>query len=57
MSAAFAKSRNGRRLLALPELSADVAYFAQRDTLELVAELRKDGLVTRRENGNVPRGT
>jgi len=46
---AFAQSRNGRRLLGLAELSADVDFCAQRDTLELVAELGKDGLVRRRE--------
>jgi 2-phosphosulfolactate phosphatase len=45
LPAAFAKSRNGRRLLALPELSADVAYCARENTLELVAELGKDGWV------------
>ena len=48
LPAAFAQSRNGRRLLTLPELSADVAYCAERDTLQLVGELGKDGLVRRR---------
>jgi len=48
LRAAFGQSRNGRRLLALAELSADVAYCAQRNTLELVAELGKDGLVRKR---------
>jgi 2-phosphosulfolactate phosphatase len=45
---AFAKSRNGRRLLSLPELSADVAYCAQVNSLDLVGELGKDGLVRKR---------
>jgi phosphosulfolactate phosphohydrolase-like enzyme len=48
LPAAFAQSRNGRRLLTLPELSADVACCAERDTLNLVAELGKDGVVRRR---------
>jgi 2-phosphosulfolactate phosphatase len=42
---AFARSRNGSRLLALPELRADVAFCAQVNLLDLVAELGKDGLV------------
>jgi 2-phosphosulfolactate phosphatase len=45
LPAAFAQSRNGRRLLALPELRADVAYCTQRDILEVVPELGKDGWV------------
>ena len=52
LPAAFARSRNGRRLLDLPELSADVAYCAQRDTLDLVAELGPDGSVRKREIGD-----
>jgi 2-phosphosulfolactate phosphatase len=52
---AFAQSRNGRRLLALAELRADVAYCAQRDTLQLVAELGKDGLVRSRETTHMHR--
>jgi 2-phosphosulfolactate phosphatase len=47
LEAAFAKSRNGRRLLSLPELSPDVAYSAQLNSIELVAALGKDGLVRR----------
>jgi 2-phosphosulfolactate phosphatase len=41
----LAKSRNGRRLLGLPELRADVAYCAQLNSLDLLAELGKNGLV------------
>jgi 2-phosphosulfolactate phosphatase len=48
LPAAFAQSRNGRRLLGLPELRADVAYCAQRDTLELIAVLESDGWVRER---------
>ena len=51
LAAAFGQSRNGRRLLSMPELNADVAYCAQRDGLELVAELGKDGLVRKRVAG------
>ena len=51
---ALARSRNGRRLLGLPDLSADVAYCAQSNTLELAAELAKDGLVRRRETAHAP---
>ena len=45
--AAVSRSRNGRRLLAQPELRADVAFCVQRDTLNLVARLAKDGQVSR----------
>lgn len=43
---AFQHSRNARRLLSRQELSADVAFCAQRDTVDLVAEL-KEGAVQR----------
>jgi 2-phosphosulfolactate phosphatase len=43
--AALAQSRNGRRLLAQPQLRDDVAFCARRDVLSLVAELGPDGLV------------
>jgi len=45
LPAALARSRNGRRLMGLPELRGDVAYCAQRDVLEIVAELGADGVV------------
>ena len=54
LPAAFAQSRNGGRLLTLPDLRADVAYCAQRDILELVAELGKDGSVRKRAAGTPP---
>ena len=52
LEAAFAQSRNGRRLLALPELSRDVAYCAQLDKLSLTAAMGKDGFV--RSNAGTP---
>ena len=39
--AAMNHSRNGRRLLAHPELKADVRYCVQRETINFVAELRQ----------------
>jgi 2-phosphosulfolactate phosphatase len=38
---AFAHSRNARRLLSRAELSQDVSFCAQRDTVDLVAELKE----------------
>jgi 2-phosphosulfolactate phosphatase len=52
--AAFAQSRNARRLLALAELNADVAYCAQKDALNLVARMGKDGAVRRRGDITCP---
>jgi Phosphosulfolactate phosphohydrolase and related enzymes len=43
----MSQSRNARRLLSRPELRDDVAYCAQRDIYDLVAEMGKDGLVTK----------
>jgi 2-phosphosulfolactate phosphatase len=43
--AAMAQSRNGRRLLAHPDLRDDVPFCLQRDTHALVAVLNADGLV------------
>jgi 2-phosphosulfolactate phosphatase len=42
---AVGRSRNGRRLLANPELREDVAFCLQRDTHPLVATLDADGVV------------
>ncbi len=42
---ALKQSRNGRRLLAVPDLAADVEFCAGRDRFELVARLRNDGSV------------
>ena len=43
--AAVAQSRNGRRLMARPELREDVAFCVQREVFGFVAELGEDGLV------------
>jgi 2-phosphosulfolactate phosphatase len=48
LAAAFAQSRNGRRLLAQPELRGDVSFCAQTDIFPVVAELTRDGLVRKR---------
>ena len=45
LAAAFARSRNGRRLLSRAELRDDVAFCARRDIFDLVAELGSDGWV------------
>ena len=47
LSAALGDSQNGRRLLAIPELRADVAFCAQRDVFDLVARLDADGALRR----------
>jgi 2-phosphosulfolactate phosphatase len=43
LHAAVGRSRNGRRLLANPDLSADVPFCLQRDQFNLAAELCPDG--------------
>ncbi|HEX7570348.1 MAG TPA: 2-phosphosulfolactate phosphatase, partial [Verrucomicrobiae bacterium] len=43
LSATIASSKNGRRLLAIPELRDDVAFCAQRDVFPLVAAMSPDG--------------
>ncbi len=42
---AASQSRNGRRLLARPELAADVAFCLQRDAFDLVAGQAADGAI------------
>jgi 2-phosphosulfolactate phosphatase len=42
---ALSQSRNGRRLMAQPDLREDVPFCLQRDIVNLVAEMGKDGLV------------
>ena len=42
---AVAQSRNGRRLMANPDLRDDVAFCVQRDLVGFAAEMGKDGLV------------
>jgi 2-phosphosulfolactate phosphatase len=46
LTEAASGSRNGRRLLAIPDLQADVAFCLQRDVFELVVSLQPDGKVT-----------
>ncbi len=43
LGAAIASSRNGRRLLAIPDLRADVAFCSQRDVFPLTALMDKYG--------------
>jgi 2-phosphosulfolactate phosphatase len=45
LEAVVSHSRNGRRLLANPDLRDDVAFCLQRDTHPLVARLDPDGMV------------
>ena len=45
LASALARSRNGRRLLEIPELAPDVAFCLQCDRFNLVAELKADGAV------------
>ena len=44
---AMQHSRNGRRLLAMPDLCADVPLCLAQDTLDLLAVLSRDGMVHR----------
>ena len=45
LSAAIAGSQNARRLLAIPELRADVAFCSQRDVFKTVAAMNADGAI------------
>ncbi len=45
VAAAFGRSRNGSRLLAIEELRDDVAFCAQRDRFNLAAGMDRDGKV------------
>jgi len=47
LSAAIARSQNGRRLLAIPELCEDVAFCLQRDIFPLVAKMEAHGAIRR----------
>ncbi|HEY5953132.1 MAG TPA: 2-phosphosulfolactate phosphatase [Terrimicrobiaceae bacterium] len=42
---AISQSRNGRRLISIPDLCEDVPYCAQRDLLNTVLEMDRDGRV------------
>ena len=48
LAAVLGGSLNARRLLAIPELRADVAFCSQRDVFNGVAEMRADGAIRRR---------
>jgi 2-phosphosulfolactate phosphatase len=45
LPAAIASSQNGRRLLAIPDLRADVAFCAQRDVFKNVAAMDAEGVL------------
>jgi 2-phosphosulfolactate phosphatase len=45
LPAVIASSQNARRLLAIPELRADVAFCAQRDVFKSVAAMGADGTI------------
>ena len=45
LAAVFRTTDNGRRLLAIPELNADVAFCARADAIPLVVFQRGSGLV------------
>jgi len=45
LPAAFARARNGRKLLSMPGLAADVPFCLQRDTLSITARLHRDGAI------------
>jgi 2-phosphosulfolactate phosphatase len=45
LPAAIATSQNARRLLAIPDLRADVAFCAQRDIFKIVAATNADGAI------------
>jgi len=45
LPAVIAGTQNARRLLAMPELRADVPYCAQRDIFKIVAAMSSDGAI------------
>lgn len=45
LPAVIASTKNGRRLLSIPELKADVACCAQRDVYKVVARMGEDGAI------------
>jgi 2-phosphosulfolactate phosphatase len=49
LAAAFARSRNGRRLLSIPGLRDDVEFCLRMDSAPLLAELNRQGVVLKRE--------
>jgi 2-phosphosulfolactate phosphatase len=50
---AMQHARNGRRLLAIPELCDDVAFCVQRDSIGFVAALSKEGTVRKVDHSSV----
>jgi len=53
LAAALGNSRNGRRLLANPELRADVVFCSRRDVWKVVPEMNSAGCLVGK-NGGVP---
>ena len=49
LAEAIGAGRNGRRLLAIPELRDDVAFCARRDVIPFVARLGEDGALRRED--------
>ena len=49
-------SRNGRRLLANPELRSDVWFCVQRETISFAAELCQDGVIRKKEGPRTHHG-
>lgn len=49
LAEAIGAGRNGRRLLAIPELRDDVAWCARRDVISFVARLGADGALRRED--------
>jgi len=47
LAGAIGKSRNGKRLLSLPDLRSDVPICLRRDVSDVVAALASDGVVRR----------
>jgi len=47
LPAVIASSQNARRLLAIPELRADVAFCSQRDIFKIVAAMNAEGAIRR----------
>jgi 2-phosphosulfolactate phosphatase len=45
LPAAIASSQNARRLLAIPDLRADVAFCSQRDLYKIVTAMNSDGAI------------
>jgi len=55
LEAALGNSRNGRRLLANPELCADVAFCTRRDVWDVVPEMNSAGWLVAKKGGGPER--